>query len=314
MYIMKNLNYILYICVIATWVFLMIPFGVIAQDLTGVEDNPNVDQIPLSLLQQWQGEPDVAPLSSVMTIDNFDNFNLGVDFAEGNIAENPADPTWYFTAFNINGTHHTENGFNWYRNTPNFGANMRGDPVQAYDSIGTLYYENMYGSTIQGCKVITSQDNGATWGSPVTAINGGDKNWIAADQTAGPYANYAYTCMTSNSYNSGNFARSTDLGATWQNTFTTSTQSLPGMMVCVGAYGNIQGGAVYVVANGGSAFSSRYTFFRSLDGGATFVQRSQNYWANTVGNNVNGRNSVQNMRTRPYPFIGADNSYGTYRG
>ncbi|MCK7522030.1 MAG: hypothetical protein MZV64_32290 [Ignavibacteriales bacterium] len=51
----------------------------------------------------------------------------------------------------------------------------------------------------------------------VTAISGNDKNWIAADQTAGPYANYVYTTMTNGS--SGNFARSTDFGATWQNTF-----------------------------------------------------------------------------------------------
>ncbi len=312
---MKNLNIIIKICVIITWIFMLLPFGVIAQDFTDPGDNPNLDQIPLSLLKRSQENPDVIPLSSVITIDNFDNFDLGIDFAEGNIAENPANPTWYFTAFNINETHHTEDGHSWSQNDPNFGVTARGDPVQAYDSLGNLYYENMYGPVaIQGCKVAVSQDNGATWGPIETAILGGDKNWLAADQTAGPYANYVYTTMTSTSYNSGNFARSTDQGQTWQTTFTTNQQNLPGMMVCVGAYQNIQGGAVFVVANGGSAFASKYTFFRSLDGGATFQQMSSQYWANTVGNNVNGRNSVQNMRTRPYPFIAADNSYGPNRG
>ena len=70
--------------------------------------------------------------------------------------------------------------------SPNFSAPMSGDPVTAYDSLGNLYYENMYnsGGNIIGCKVIKSTDNGATWSPSVTAIAGNDKNWIAADQTA----------------------------------------------------------------------------------------------------------------------------------
>ena len=312
---MKKFNSFVTVCVSVMWMFIFIPFGIIAQDFASPEDNPNVDHIPISLLKQSQSNPDVVPLSAVVTIDNFDNFNLGVDFAEGNIAESTVDPAWYFTAYNTNETHHTEDGHSWYQNDPSFGATMRGDPVQAYDSLGNLYYENMYGGgSIQGCRVITSQDNGASWNPSVIAILGGDKNWLAADQTSGPYANYVYTCMTSTSYNSGKFARSTDLGQTWTTTFTTNQQSLPGMMVAVGPDGDIQGGSVYVVANGGGAFNSKYTFFESNDGGATFSQKSSQYFSNTVGNNVNGRNSVSNMRTRPYPFIAADNSYGANRG
>ena len=53
-----------------------------------------------------------------------------------------------------------------------------------------------------------------------------------------------------------------------------------------------------------------YRLYRSTDGGATFTLMSTNNFANYVGTYVNGRNSVQNMRTRPYPFITADNSYG----
>lgn len=40
---------------------------------------------------------------------------------------------------------------------------------------------------------------------------------------------------------------------------------------------------------------------------------AQNF-ANSVGTNIDGRSSVENMRTRPYPFITADNSYGPNRG
>jgi hypothetical protein len=274
-------------------------------------DNPNLDQIP-----QYQVEKASAvssgPLSSVITIGNWDNFSLGVDFAENNMAENPNQPKWYFTAYNINAPHHTENGIDWFVNPANFSEGMRGDPVVAYDSLGNLFYQNMYGSTIAGCKVIASANNGATWGPPVTAVAGNDKCWIACDQTAGPYANYVYATMSNNG--SGNFARSMDHGMTFTSTFAPSTQELPGMMVCVGPQDNIQGGAVYVVTNGGDAFNSTYTFYLSNDGGATFTFKSMNQWANTVGTQVDNRNSVSNMRTRPYPMIAADNSYGVNRG
>jgi hypothetical protein len=273
-------------------------------------DNPNLDQVPQYLRERASVTTD-APLSTVVTIGNWDNFSLGVDFAENNMAENPNQPTWYFTAYNTNAPHNTQNGIDWFVNSANFGASMAGDPIVAYDSLGNLFYENMYGN-ISGCKVLVSTNNGVTWGPSVTAIAGNDKNWLACDQTSGPYANYVYSTMTNNG--AGNFTRSMDHGATFTPTFAPSTQSLPGMMVAVGPEGNIQGGAVYVVTNSGGSFNSNYTFYRSNDGGATFSQRSSQQWSNTVGSQVGGRNSVSNMRTRPYPMIAADNSYGANRG
>ncbi len=107
---------------------------------------------------------------------------------------------------------------------------------------------------------------------------------------------------------------STNFGANWTTTETFSTQSLPGMMVCVGPNGTTDGGAVYVVTNSGSSFASTYTFYVSTNGGLDFTLKSAQNFANYVGTNVNGRNSVQNMRTRPYPFIAADQSNGTIQG
>lgn len=275
-------------------------------------DDPNLDQVP-RYLRENPPINDNAPLSSIITIDNWDNFNLGVDFAENNIAASMQNPAWHFTAYNINAGHHTEDGLNWANVVPNFGGGLSGDPVVAYDSLGNLFYINLYPSgTIQGVKVIKSTDNGANWGTAVTGASGNDKCWIACDQTNGPYANYVYVCMTNNSQ--GSFARSTDHGATFTTTFTPGTQSLPGMSVCVGAYNNIQGGASYCVTNSGSAFNSTYTFYRSLDGGGTFSLMSSHQFSNTVGSQVNSRNSVEGMRTRPYPYIAADNSYGPHRG
>jgi hypothetical protein len=195
-------------------------------------DDPNRDQVPFYLRQNPPAN-DNSPLSTVITIGNWDNYNLGVDFAENNIAANMQTPAWYFTAYNINVGHHTENGYSWANVVPNFGATMAGDPVVAYDSLGNLFYENMYGGgSILGVKVIKSTDNGATWGTSVTAMSGVDKNWMACDQTNGPYANYVYTCMTSSS--GGNFARSIDHGVTFTTTFTPNTQSVPGMSLCGG--------------------------------------------------------------------------------
>lgn len=292
---------------------LIISIGLLAFPVNGQEfiDDPNLDQIPQWYLDQIQKMP--RQNSQVITINDFDNFYLGVDFAEGHISANPLQPEEFFCAFNTDDSHYTMDGHNWVDSNPVWGIGMRGDPVTAYDGDGNLYYENMYGSpNIQGCKVVVSNDNGQTWGTAVNAISGNDKNWIAADQTDGPYANYVYTTMTNSG--TGRFSRSTDQGQTWQSTFNPSTQSLPGMMVCVGANGSTQGGSVFVVTNSGSSFSSTYTFYESNDGGATFTYQSAQNFAGYVGTNVSGRNSVQNMRTRPYPFITADNSYGPNRG
>ena len=135
---------------------------------------------------------------------------------------------------------------------------------------------------------------------------------LPAIRLQGPYANYVYTVMTNNSV--GAFSRSTDHGATFQLTESFNTQSVPGMMVCVGPNGNIQGGSVYVVTNSGSSFASTYTFYRSTDGGLNFTLMSAQNFSGYVGEYYNSRNSVEGMRTRPYPYIAADNSYGPNRG
>ncbi len=279
--------------------------------LFGQTDDPNLDHVPADFIEHMKDQP--PKLSTVVTVDGYDNYFLGTDFAEGHISENPLTPGEYFVAMNIDDTHYTMDGHDWFDSNPAWsGYYIRGDVLTAYDSDGTLYYENMYGSSIQGCVVVRSSDNGQTWSSPVVAVYGNDKNWMTADMTDGPYSNYVYTVMTNSG--SGNFARSTNQGVSFQNTFVAASQSLPGMMVCVGADGGTNGGAVYIVTNSGGTFSSTYTFYQSLDGGSSFTFKSAQSFAGYVGSNVNGRNSVQNMRTRPYPFITADNSNGAYRG
>lgn len=301
-------------------ILFLVMFSVLFYNLTYAQIDTtkdyNFDQVPLDVIQHYT--PMDIP-KAMITVDGYDNFFMGIDFAEPHASMNPLNNQEIFTAWNVNNARWTTNGgLEWLNSIPNFGQTMRGDPVTAYDSLGNLYYESMYGSSsVEGAYVLRSTNNGATWLSPVRAIEGFDKNWLTADQTNGPYSNYVYTTMTSIS-TGGNFARSTNFGRTFVNTATFSTQSLPGMMPAVGPYisGNIDipGGSVYVVTNDGQSYASIFTIYRSTDGGLTFQQRSQNSFANYVGDYVNLRMSVMGMRTRPYPFIAADNSYGPYRG
>lgn len=279
-------------------------------------DDPTLDTPPLRPPILGPGMPSGPPSINVITdAEGWDNFDLGLTNAEPHMVSNPLQPQWYFNAFNTNTTFHTENGYTWATHNPAF-PNAAGDPVAAYDSLGNLYYETMK-SPITGCWVVKSTNNGFTWSAAVTSVAGVDKNWIAADQTMGPFANYVYTTMTAGS-GVGNFARSTDQGATWQTTFSPTTQSLPGMMVAVGpnvlAGNNISGGCVYVVTHSGTNGAGIYTFYVSTDGGATFTMKSSNQFSNYIGTEVGGRSTVQFMRCRPYPMIAADNSFGPYRG
>ena len=285
--------------------FTLFIFLSISARINAQGDNPLIDAVP----SQWV--PSNYHLDSeedVITINGFDDFNLGVDFAEPHISQNPLNPLQYFGAYNINGAWRTYDGHNWSFSAPNFGVSANGDPITTYDGDGNLYYETMFGS-VTGCKVMRSTDNGLTWLAPVTAVSGNDKNWMVADQTTGPNSGYVYTAMTP-----GNFARTTNLGVSWTTTNTFGTQSLPGIMICIGPNGATDGGVVYVVTNSGSAFASVYTFYASTNGGLNFTMKSAQNFSNYVGTEVGGRNSVQNMRTRPYPFITADQSNGTYRG
>ncbi len=295
-------------------VMLFLLFGIKSFAQPATKDN-NIHRDPMVMVPGYQAPDGDASLATVITVGDYDNFKLGIDFAECSITINPLNPTEMYAVWNTTGTaggkgYRTSNGFEWTASNPSW-TGMAGDVVVTSDSTGRLIYENMYGN-ISGCKVATSTNFGQTWDPVVIAIAGADKNWIAADQTGGAYSNYIYTVMTANS--GGNHARSINNGVTFTNTQNMNTQSLPGMMVAVGPKESNQGGAIYVVTNSGSSFASTYTFYESNDGGQSYTFKSSQNFSNYVGVNSNGRNSVQNMRTRPYPFISVDNSYGPNRG
>ncbi len=276
-----------------------------------VDDDVNVD-VPIvnpdyMYKLQHLGEP--QPFIVLTDAQGFDNYNMGTNFAETQVSQNPTNPFGIFHNFNIYGAGWwSNNGYIWNAAFVPF-PNSAGDPWTAYDSLGNLFCINL-NSSVTGTYICKSTNDGQSWGTAVTGCTGNDRETMAADQTGGPYANYVYCGETP-----GNFSRSTNNGASFVFTQNMSN-TLPGFMMAVGpGPTGVSGGSVYVVTSTGTYNIPTYTIYRSTNGGASFTLMStQNGWVNTVGTVVGGRNSYQNMRLRPYPFIYADNSFGPYRG
>src|SRR4030095_8452117 len=136
--------------------------------------------------------------SSVVITNGFDNIYLGVDFGEPYIATNPRNLLNSICAFNINNYYYTLDGYNWTKTGVSFpGFTVIGDPVLTFDSLGNAFYVQLYqnGNTY-GITINKSTNGGANWGTAYNVFsttNGlADKEWVAADPTAGQYSNYLY--------------------------------------------------------------------------------------------------------------------------
>lgn len=273
------------------------------------ENDPYIDRPTREALSHVTEKSD-DDLDIITDANGFDNFEIGVDFAEQMLVSNPLNPL--NMQFGVNSgsgqnAYYTTNGYDWTQSNPSYNASICCDPWSAWDGLGRL----VYGSGVSGQYVYRST-TGATY-TPVggtLSVSGNDRNTLAAEQTGtGPYANYFYAAITP-----GNFARSLDGGVTWATTYSPSN-TIPGVMIAVGPNGATNGGCVMYVTNTGTTANVTYTFHRSLDGGATFTVRSAINPAGYVGTlNTAGRLVINNGRTRPYPMIAMDNSSGPYRG
>jgi len=248
----------------------------------------------------------------IVTVNDFDNYDVGVDYWEQYGSSNPLNPLWIFFGANAssspqNARGTTNGGLNWYLNNPSYPGGTCCDPWAAYTGSGVL----IYASGVTGQYIYRSTNNGLNWSAPILSVSGNDRNHVSAEYTGnGPYANYVYAAMTP-----GNFARSTDAGLTWTTTYSPSN-ALPGCYIAVGPDGAVDGGCVMYVTNTGVDAGGRiYNFHRSTNGGANFTQMSsQSGWVTYVGTHTGSRHTINNARTAPHPKIAMDNSNGPYRG
>ena len=273
------------------------------------DDDPLLDQPTREVYEHFvppsqQQQPDIITSS-----DGYDNFNIAIDYCEMWAVTNPQNPNWIF--YGVNGSpqnawNTTNGGLNWTLHQPSYPGGTCCDPWAVYLSTGTL----VYGSGVSGQYVYRSTNNGNTWTSPVLSVSGNDRNTLGAELTGtGPYANYVFAAETP-----GNFARSTNEGASWTQTYSYSN-TIPGVMIAVGPNGSTNGGCVIYVTNSGSSYNVTYTFHRSTNGGTSFQTMSSLTVAGYSGTyNSAGRLNINNARHRPYPFIAMDNSNGPYRG
>jgi len=251
----------------------------------------------------------------VTTADGYDNFYLGVDFGEPYVATNPKDFKNSVTAYNINDYFVTLNGIDWSARSVGFNGFQIGDPVLTYDSVGNLYYAQLYQQgSIYGIYVAKSTDKGLTFSAPVSAwsstVGLSDKEWLVADQTGGPYSNYLYLGWRQFGSTGMRVVRSTNGGVTWSSPISLTGDQ--GAYVSVGANGSIQGGSVYF----GCTSSNSIRVYRSTDGGATFgAGVSAVTGISGPGTVCAGRNTMKNcIRTDYFPRMAADNSYTSTRG
>lgn len=104
-------------------------------------------------------------------------------------------------------------------------GSFHSDPVLSADSSGTFYYYSL-NSTTTG-EIFVSHDKGVTWSGPTPAL-GGDKEWMAVDDTGGSgngnlYVNWnsEFTCCAADT----DFTRSLDHGATFQGPYALPAKS-----------------------------------------------------------------------------------------
>lgn len=270
------------------------------------DNNPNIEQPTRESFSHFN--PNAGNYPDIVTLGDFDNFDVGIDNYEQYGSSNPINPLWIFFGANAspqNARGTTNGGLNWYLSNPSYPGGTCCDPWAAHTGSGIL----IYASGVNGQYVYRSTNNGQTWGAPVLSVSGNDRNHVSAEYTGnGPYANYVYAAMTP-----GNFGRSTDAGLTWATTFTPSN-SLPGCYIAVGPNGSTDGGCVMYVTNTGSDLSRTYNFYRSTNGGANFTLASSQQFAGIVGFHTGQRHTINNARTAPHPKIAMDNSNGAFRG
>lgn len=251
-------------------------------------------------------------IDAIISVGAFDNYQVSSTngFAETDIAVNPRDPNNFVGTDNRVITvspliyYTTDGGVTWLTSSVNVS---QGDPVFCADSLGNFYCAVLS----NGIRLLKSSNKGVSWtnlGNIVTNSNA-DKEWIAADQTGGPFQNHVYMAYVNFATGASvDFHRSTNNGATWSFVGNMGTGNPnPGPDIAVGP-----GGRVYLAwYNGGTVVRV------STDGGASFNASVQASFHSTPGAPVAPSNRYMlktNIRVNGMPHIAVDMSSTSRRG
>ncbi len=293
----------------------LLAFSICVNAYSQIDPNEQVsgNVFPLRLELPRVFAPEPYGIDAVISVGAFDNYQVSTNngFAETDIAVNPRDVNNFVASDNrvtgFSGTpwvYYTTNGGVTWGNTAI--ASNQGDPVFCADSLGNFYCAVLS----SGIRLLKSTDKGVTWtnlGNIVSNSNA-DKEWIAADQTNGPYQNHVYMAYVNFATGASvDFHRSTNNGASWSfvGNMGTGTPN-PGPDVAVGP-----GGRVYLAwYNGGTVVRV------STDGGASFNSSVQASFHSTPGTvNGSGRYVLKtDIRVNGMPHIAVDMSSTSRRG
>ncbi len=286
--------------------------------LTNFSFSQNNAPLPLRFIlpQAYTQIPYGIDGSDVVSVGPFDNYIVTPTqgFLEPDICVNPANPLNFVTTDNriIPGGggavvyYTTDGGVTWLISGITTNS---GDPAFSADSLGNFYLVTL-NPPVSGFYLYKSVNGGVSWSSPlnISVGNGVDKEWIAADQTNGPFKNNVYIAYYNISGGAGvGFHRSVDNGATWTQISPNlgSGSANPGPDVAVDANGK-----VYVAWDNGGGTTIR----TSVDGGSTFSSPVSANFHSEPGSIQFGRYCLKNaIRVNAMPHIAIDLTNGPYR-
>lgn len=258
--------------------------------------------------------PEPYGIDVVVSVGPFDNIKVTTTqgFAETDIAVNPRNPLNFVGGDNravmssSNIYYTTNGGNNWFYASTSVSY---GDPVFAFDSLGNAYYAVLVSN---GVRMWRSANGGSSWTNLGNAFygSGTDKEWIACDQSGGPYSNNVYLSYSDFSAPvTIRFYRSTNLGVSWLGPQTLfGPGNAQGSNIAVGPDGK-----VYVAWYGSGTALMKY----STDGGASFgiYIYAGAYTEPGIYNSSFGRYVLKgNIRVNGFPQLACDLTNGPYRG
>jgi hypothetical protein len=185
----------------------------------------------------------------------------------------------------------TNGGMTWTSSVLTPGQ-FRSDPVLRSDAAGNFYYSSLSSAT--SIEVFKSTNGGATWGPPINSF-GGDKQWIAIDNTNGPGRGNVYQDwnVQFSSVANTSFTRSTNGGASFENPTTGPNPFSKWGTLAVGSNGTLY-------AAGATLNQSGHLFAASTN--AQFASQTPTFTSQTI--NLGGLTSSGNAAVNSDGLLG----------